>query len=152
MRVNKNYLSGMIFLFLGIFVWVMIPYEIAEVDNPFGPRIFPQVVSIIMIVSSLGIFLDEIISKRKKEESEDTVKFSFDKIKLFRFAFVFALMTAYVFLFDIIGFIFSSLIYVILCLIFFQIKKKHWYYYVILVAMVFAIYFFFKLLLNVQLP
>lgn len=155
LNINKSLVTGAFFFLLGLFIFVQIPHQIAEVDNPYGPRLFPYAVSILLMISSVGIIMDELANirkkKRKGEVSENVAEVKFDGKQVFKVVFVLGMMTAYVFLFDVIGFLSASLLYVLISLVFFKVKKDKWWYYPILIGMVFLIFFVFKYLMNVPL-
>jgi hypothetical protein len=155
---NSNRFIGIFFLALGLFIFIAIPYQIAEGQTQYGPKLFPQFVSILMIICSLGVLYQEFkihkhkkVSERNNEKINGQEKTGFFKPKeLLRAAVMFVIMTGYVFMMSIIGFISSSLLFGAATLMFFKVQR--WYYYVIVLGLTVVIYLSFKFLLMVQLP
>lgn len=156
MTITKALLSGLLFLALGIFVLVMIPVQIAEVDNDYGPRLFPKVTAILMIVASLGILMDEFLRRlrvrRENLPDPDALRFDFNPLAAAKFVFAFGMMAAYVFLFPEVGFLAASLGYVLVSLVFFRVSWSKWWYYPLQIVLVLAVYWVFKYPMQVQFP
>jgi len=156
--INKNLFSGIFFLALGLFVLISIPGQIAESSMQYGPRLFPQLVSVLMIVCSLYILYQELTSRKKKiindksinKETNDEKYWHVDSKELYKTGIVFVIMSAYIFILDKIGFIISSLLFVLISLVFYKTKK--WLYYMIVIILTIVIYFIFTYLLKIQLP
>lgn len=155
--INSNRLVGIFFLILGLFVFLAIPYQIAEGNTQYGPRLFPKFVSLLMIVCSLGLLYQEFkgyrakkITTKKPEQTKTAGVSLFQPGEFLKAVIMFAIMTAYIFIIDMIGFLPSSLLFGTTALIFYRIKK--WYYYIIVLGLTVVIYLLFSFLLMVQLP
>lgn len=154
MKINTNLCSGILFLVLGGAALYIIPSQIPAGNNEYGPRLFPYVVSVIMILSSLGLLAGEWSDYRKtkrepqRERKKDIT--SVETFELKRVGMMFLLMAAYIFLIEPIGFILSSVLFVCGILVFFRSKK--WLYYIVCAGIVVAIYYGFQIFLKVYLP
>ncbi len=156
MRINKKIVSGILFLLAGLVVYWFIPLEIPESDTPYGPRLFPQITAIIMVVASLAILIDEALRIRLAKKaggfSANSVEIRFNPRACAKTLVVFCLMGGYIGLFEVAGFLVSSLVYVLGCQIFFRVGIKRWWYYAVMGVIVLAIYYFFTELLGVSFP
>lgn len=144
MKIKTNLWSGILFLVLGVTALIVIPTQIPAGKNAYGPRLFPYIVSGIMILSSLCLLAGEL---GKKLPKEITV---LDAFETKRVGWMFLIMTAYIFLIEPLGFVTSSLFFVWGILAFFQSKK--WSYYVVCGGLVVLIYYGFRIFLKVYLP
>lgn len=126
---------------------MIIPAQIPAGHNDYGPRLFPYIVSVIMILSSLGVLAGEW-SRHRKNLNKDL--FEVDLFELKRVGLMFLIMTAYIFLIEPLGFVLSSALFVCGILVFFKSKKPV--YYVVCVALVAVIYYGFRIFLKVYLP
>lgn len=144
MKINTNLCSGILFLLLGAVALVVIPVQIPKGNTTYGPRLFPYIVSVIMIISSLGILSEEWSKHRKKDTT------TVDSFELKRVGLMFLIMTVYIFLIEPIGFIASSILFSSVILLFF--KSRKWTYYVVCAALVLSIYYGFRFFLKVYLP
>src|SRR5690554_1713290 len=75
MIINKNIIGGIIFLALGIFLISSIPNQIPLGSGmEHGPRVFPRFASILMVISSVGVLLNELIIQliKRKNNIENT--------------------------------------------------------------------------------
>ena len=162
MKIRTNLWSGILFLMLGVAALVVIPTQIPAGKNAYGPRLFPYIVSGIMIVSSLGLLAGEMGRKKTRGgrafEGEKALKDGntpedltvLDAFELKRVGLMFLMMTAYIFLIEPLGFVISSLLFVWGILIFF--KSKRWSYYAVCGGLVVLIYYGFRIFLKVYLP
>ena len=147
MKINTNLCTGILFLVLGTAALFIIPLQIPAGHNDYGPRLFPYIVSVIMILSSLGVLAEEWLRNRKKQKKD---YFEVDAFELKRVGLMFLIMTVYIFLIEPLGFVLSSTLFVCAILVFFKSKKPV--YYIVCVALVSAIYYGFRIFLKVYLP
>ncbi|MGD9156122.1 MAG: tripartite tricarboxylate transporter TctB family protein [Bacillota bacterium] len=149
--LKRDIVSSTFFLFLGIFIWFAIPYQIEDTGiTVMGPSFFPRVLSIILIVVS-GLFLIlNLIAAKKQGVEKDTKVEKKDIKKELKVISLFILIVAYIYLLPVMGFNISSIV-VIGAVVYFLGTRK-WYMYLIFMAIVFVIYYIFKQVLYVQLP
>lgn len=154
MKINTNLCSGVLFLVLGGLALYIIPSQIPAGNNDYGPRLFPYIVSVIMIISSLGLLAGEWEDYRKTKIEEGRTRKKditvVDMFELKRVGLMFLLMTVYIFLIEPIGFVLSSILFVCGMLVFF--KSKKWQYYIVCAGLVVVIYYGFQIFLKVYLP
>ncbi|MCI8661077.1 MAG: tripartite tricarboxylate transporter TctB family protein [Lachnospiraceae bacterium] len=160
MKIKTNLWSGVLFLILGVAALIVIPTQIPAGKNAYGPRLFPYIVSGIMIASSLGLLAGELwrgklgdkkdLEKEKKPASDLGDITVLDTFEIKRAGLMFLIMTAYIFLIEPLGFVISSLFFVWGILAFF--KSRKWSYYVVCGGLVVLIYYGFRIFLKVYLP
>jgi len=158
-KLNSNRSVGLFFLLLGLFIFLAVPYQIGIGNTQYGPRLFPQIVSLIMIFCSLVLLLLDFKSRKNWEnikKGDDQSSNGGDRPTLFKSGefpkaiIVFAIMTAYIYSIEIIGFFLSSILFGVIMLIFYRTQK--WYHYGIVLGLTVLIYLIFTYLLLVQLP
>ncbi|WHH61018.1 tripartite tricarboxylate transporter TctB family protein [Petroclostridium sp. X23] len=149
--MKRDTVLSIFFLLIGFFIWFAIPYQIEDTGiTVMGPRFFPKVLSIMLVVVS-GLFLVQNILAGKKQGKEKEDKGEIKDIKSeLNVLILFALMIAYVYLMPIWGFIISTIV-VIGAVVYFLGTRK-WYMYLIFIAIVLLVYYVFQELLYVQLP
>lgn len=147
-KIKVNIVGGAIFIILSAILWYLIPSQIPiNSDGIVTSRSFPRLIVLMMFFSSLFIFVSDIIklvSKRPVNEVEVNLK------EEGKAAVVCVLLIFYAFLLNIIGFMFSSIVYCFSMLLFF--KCKNWKYYIIVAIICIAVTYIFKNILLVQLP
>lgn len=148
MKLKTNLLGGGLFLSVSIIIWFLIPSQIILTqNNNINSQTFPRLIVGIAIVSSILLILKDIIKIIKKEPVEEVEIILNNEIKVI---IMLILLTIYVFLFEHIGFLFSSIIYSFLTLMYY--KSKNIKYYVSIALVCFVVNYIFKNLLLVQLP
>ncbi|WP_101474460.1 tripartite tricarboxylate transporter TctB family protein [Fusobacterium sp.] len=147
-KIKVNLVGGFIFLIVSIVLWYCIPFQIPEdKTSMITSRTFPELIIIIMFLSSCILFFSDVIKLlRKKKVAEIEIDLNEEG----RAVIICLLLIAYVFLFTRIGFLFSSILFSYGMLIFF--RCKNWKYYVTLTILPIIITYIFKYLLMVQLP
>jgi len=150
-----NRISGIFFFILGLLIWYFIPYQIEAPElTKMGPRFFPRVISIILMVTSMALFLESFVKNKKelKIKNNEAKKeiFNINVKEEANIVLLFILMFTYAYLLPVLGFIFSSIIEMGIVLFF--LKGRKWYLYLILIALVLVIYHTFEKLLYIQLP
>jgi putative tricarboxylic transport membrane protein len=156
--INSNRFVGIFFLVLGLFIFLAIPYQIAEGRTQYGPRLFPQFVSILIIVCSLGVLYQDFkthkrqkkIDKNAEQADEEEKAGLFKPKELLRALIMFIIMTVYIWMMNVIGFLPSSLLFGTATLIFYKVRR--WHYYAIVLGLTEVIYLLFRFILTVQLP
>lgn len=148
MKLKTNLVGGGLFLSISIIIWFLIPSQIALTQNSsINSQTFPKIIVGISIVSSILLILKELIKIIKKEPTEE-IKITFsNEIKVI---IMLIFLMIYVFLFEYIGFLFSSIIYSFLTLIYYRSKNIKYYISIALVCLI--VNYIFKNLLLVQLP
>lgn len=148
MKLKTNLVGGGLFLSISIIIWFLIPSQIALTQNSsINSQTFPKIIVGISIVSSILLILKELIKIIKKEPTEEIrITFS-NEIKVI---IMLIFLMIYVFLFEYIGFLFSSIIYSFLTLMYYRSKNIKYYISIALVCLI--VNYIFKNLLLVQLP
>ncbi len=148
MKLKTNLVGGGLFLSISIIIWFLIPSQIALTQNSsINSQTFPKIIVGISIVSSILLILKELIKIIKKEPTEE-IKITFsNEIKVI---IMLIFLMIYVFLFEYIGFLFSSIIYSFLTLMYYRSKNIKYYISIALVCLI--VNYIFKNLLLVQLP
>lgn len=148
MKLKTNLVGGGLFLSISIIIWFLIPSQIALTQNSsINSQTFPKIIVGISIVSSILLILKELIKIIKKEPTEE-IKITFsNEIKVI---IMLIFLMIYVFLFEYIGFLFSSIIYSFLTLMYYRSKNIKYYISIALVCLI--VNYIFKSLLLVQLP
>jgi putative tricarboxylic transport membrane protein len=149
--MNLSTLSGILSLLIGLIYTVLaLLLPDASIGRAAEPKFFPMTLGILMILLSAMLLFEEF--KKKKEETEKTKnKFSFDtNLKKIGLTCLFSIL--YALLFDKLGYVISTVLFLEGELILFNGLKK-WKINTI-VALVFSlfIYILFSKLLGVFLP
>ncbi|MEG0235094.1 tripartite tricarboxylate transporter TctB family protein [Cetobacterium sp.] len=148
MKLKTDLLGGSLFLFVSIIVWFLIPSQIILTQSTsINSQTFPRLIVGIAIVSSILLILKDVIKIIKKEPVEEVEIILNNEIKVI---IMLIILTLYIFLFEYIGFLFSSIIYSFLTLMYYKSKNIKYYIYIALVC--FVVNYIFKNLLLVQLP
>ncbi len=143
--MKTNVIGGVLFLVFGLVVLFLIPQQIpAPEPGTIGPRYVPYIMAIGMIILSVVLIIQGLFSKDGKV--------SFRGILPSKEA---LLTTLLIILWVVglalgLGFIPTSLLFVIAGLLLF--RTKGWLNYVIAVVFVFVLYLVFAVFLRVQLP
>lgn len=147
LKVNSNIISGVVFLGLSILILVIMPQQIEVMqEGSINAQTIPRLVAIVMMVCSISLLIQGIFFSEKK-----SVSFNRDNVrKELRGIIMIAIFIGYGAIIDFAGFLISSLLLSIACLLFF--KVKNWKFYVATFAAVFIIYYSFAYALNVNLP
>lgn len=112
----------------------------------YGPNFFPKIITISMIVLAGYMLVTSLIHARKSTKS-----FEFNKHTAMKIALFILLMAGYFFLFFVVGFIISSIVFLILAQWIFGVKNKIT---VLAVSVLVPIglYLFFTQLFNIPIP
>lgn len=148
LKFNQDLIGSTLFLILSIIIWLMIPSQIkANEGYLITSQTFPRVIVGLMGLSSLYLFIKEIIKVIKKEpvtKVEIYIKEEFKSIV------VILLLIGYWIILHWLTFMASSIIFGICMLVFY--KNKNWKYYGIVVVSIVLITIVFQNLLGVNLP
>ena len=148
MKLKTNLIGGSLFLSISIIIWFLIPSQIILTQNTsINSQTFPRLIVGLSIISSILLILKETIKIIKKEPTEEIEIIFNNEVKVIV---MLILLVVYVFLFEYIGFLFSSIIYSFLTLMYYKSKNIKYYIYIALVCLI--VNYIFKNLLLVQLP
>ncbi len=148
MKLKTNLIGGSLFLSISIIIWFLIPSQIILTQNTsINSQTFPRLIVGLSIISSILLILKETIKIIKKEPTEEIEIIFNNEVKVIV---MLILLVVYVFLFEYIGFLFSSIIYSFLTLMYYKSKNIKYYISIALVCLI--VNYIFKNLLLVQLP
>lgn len=150
MKITTNIIGAILFIGLSLFILFVIPDQILASSNVgINAQSFPRWITILMLVSSLFLLINEVRLQIKGTATNlPTVNFEFKKeVKSLLFV---VLIVAYAVATPLIGFLFASIGFSVMSLAFFKIKNAK--YYLFLVGCCVLVYYVFKYLLLVQLP
>ncbi|MGL4862142.1 MAG: tripartite tricarboxylate transporter TctB family protein, partial [Cetobacterium sp.] len=116
MKLKTNLIGGSLFLSISVIIWFLIPSQIILTQNTsINSQTFPRLIVSLSIISSILLILKESIKIIKKEPTEE-IEFIFNnEVKVIV---MLILLVVYVFLFEYLGFLFSSIIYSFLTLMY----------------------------------
>ena len=152
LKYNTEIISGAIFAVVGAVLWFLIPTQINTLEKTaINAQTFPRIAIGGLFLFSIGLLLEGVFAKEKKEVVITKDTFSSEAFKKELRSVLYAcFLIAYCFAVGHLGFIISTLILVVAILVFYGARK--WYYYAIPIAMVGIVYYVFKVLLRVSLP
>lgn len=114
---GKNILSSVLLVLLGIVIIIVIPEQVRDTQNEFfGPRLFPIVVAIVLIVFSMINLITTII-KNNSEENEERSSFKSYKKDLIRVLLVFLTLILWTYNVTTFGFFATTLVVFVLQMI-----------------------------------
>lgn len=151
-KIQKERYIWLVTLILGIVIWqVLIPTQIQTSQNQsdYGPKFFPNLLAIVVILISLLSFIFTFFNKDKTSDQNEESKPA-NGGKVLNGFIVFGITVAYVFLVDIIQFVPASIISMLLIMLVLSVRK--WYFYLIMVTMIFLINYVFENIMYIQLP
>lgn len=121
----------------------------ARLGDPNGPMYFPVVIALLLIISSMVYFYQEW--KLRKEEFKDFQLVKEGKAPLYMIVTI-LLMLMYTFLFERIGFLYSTMLFLGGLMFLLNGRKKWIYNIIIAVVFSFITWYSFAVLLQVSLP
>ncbi|MDD2446507.1 MAG: tripartite tricarboxylate transporter TctB family protein [Tissierellia bacterium] len=126
-------------------------YTTKDLQWGLSPYLFPLLVSVFMISISISLFVEGIKDEklRKKEEINKVEKK--EKVYWKEVIFVIFISLVYYLAMDIIGFIFSTTLFLVILFVFLGERRK-WILVLISLSTTAIIYFIFSVLLHVMLP
>ena len=151
-KYNSEMISGIVFAVVGAVLWFLIPSQIRTLEKSLiTAQTLPRIAIGGLFLFSVGLFMEGIFSKEKKEIVICRETFHSESFRKELRSIVYILfLIAYCLLVETFGFVISTLLLVIAILLFYGARK--WYYFVIPLAMVGVVYYVFGVLLHVSLP
>ncbi|MFD1706262.1 tripartite tricarboxylate transporter TctB family protein [Siminovitchia sediminis] len=146
MRINKDFILGIIVLTIGLFL-VVGSYQFPKGEHLLNSsRSFPLLLGFIL----MGLAVWQLLSSLKNNETKGTKKLPFPAIK--RGVIFILLMAVYIFLaMPLIGFLASSFIFLIVGLLYF--KEVRWYTATLIsFGMIGFLYVFFEKVMLISFP
>lgn len=147
-RYNKNIIGSGMFLTLSVVLWLLIPTQIViKTDDLINSQSFPRLVIGIMALSSLYLFIVELVKVIRNKEREMGQIILREEVKRLL---MIGLVVLFWLLLHVTSFLVSSIVFGTLSLLLFRCKK--WSYYALVNSLVIGVTLLFKLVLNVNLP
>lgn len=149
MKITTNIIGSVLFIGLSLFILYAIPEQILTSSSvAINAQSFPRWITILMLVGSIFLFINEIRLQIKQKSEQKAFKIEL-KTELRSLLFI-VLIVVYALSTPKIGFLFSSIAFSILSLVFFRLTNMK--YILFLVACCLLVNYIFKHLLLVQLP
>lgn len=152
-RKIREQLPSLSLILFGVFLIILIPFQIGEDQmSVVGPRFFPYLLSILIIIFSTISYLSEMFKNGK--ETDDKEKSDNEDIEKPNYLFVFFTFIGiilWIVLVKYLGFIITSLLLMVGLMIFIGNKKP---YQVIIIPVIFVlgIFYIFGTMLHIPLP
>jgi putative tricarboxylic transport membrane protein len=161
LKKNQNLVAGGFLFALGLVYFLMaFTIQLTNIDKLVGSRLFPQIIGGLIMFFSSCLIVDNLVKNKKGQKSqsnEDDQADAADPPKpLYKnTVFVLVSLAAYIFLMEKIGFLVSTLIYLISQMALLEREKQnrnYLKYFIISIASSLAIYFLFTTVFNMVLP
>ena len=151
-KYNAEMISGTIFAVLGAVLWFLIPSQVQTLEKTvLNAQTFPRIAIGGLFLFSVGLLLEGLFAREKKEVYITKESFRSDAFKKEMRSVLFALfLIAYCFLVGHLGYVVTTVLLVLAVMLFYGARK--WYYYAIPLGMVGIVYYVFKVLLKISLP
>ncbi len=151
-KYNSEIISGIIFSLVGLVLWFLIPSQVQTMEKTaVNAQTFPRIAIGGLILFSIGLLLEGLFTKEKREIIVTAESFRSAAFKKEMRSVVYALfLIGYCLLIGRLGYIISTVLLVIAVMVFYRARK--WYYYAIPLGMVGVVYYVFKVLLRISLP
>ena len=154
-KIQKNITGSIIFIILGITIWLLIPIYVPEdTVTVMGASFFPRFIAIAMIVFSTILLVISVIQLKKdafiKEDIPGEKQEKVSNRDRFNGIGIFIISVLYMLMINRIGFLISTYIAVTSMLILFRERKII--NYVIVYSIILIVYYVFTHLLLVQFP
>ncbi|MBB1274732.1 tripartite tricarboxylate transporter TctB family protein [Psychromonas sp. SR45-3] len=150
MKMTSNILGGLLFVGISLFILLVIPDQVqASSQAGINAQSFPRWIATLMLVCSVFLLVNEVRLQRKNG-SVNISAFNVDFKKEIRAVLFIVLIVAYALATPFIGFLFASMAFSALALLFFNITNIKFYIFLIVCCVV--VHYVFKFLLLVQLP
>ena len=151
-KYNAEMISGTIFAVLGAVLWFLIPSQVQTLEKTvINAQTFPRIAIGGLFLFSVGLLLEGLFAREKKEVYITKESFRSDALKKEMRSVLFALfLIAYCFLVGHLGYVVTTVLLVLAVMLFYGARK--WYYYAIPLGMVGIVYYVFKVLLKISLP
>ncbi|MBR6026134.1 MAG: tripartite tricarboxylate transporter TctB family protein [Neisseriaceae bacterium] len=149
--MSLSVISSFLLTVLGI-VYALATFTMS--NAPFGrayePKIFPAILAFFLIVCGAILFVKELKEHLEKKQNEDTGSIS--KQYLIQILLTIANGVIYTLIFNKIGYVFSTIIFLILQFLIFGGVKNLKYGVIVAVVFAVAVYYIFNGLLGISLP
>ena len=154
-KIQKNITGSIIFIILGITIWLLIPIYVPEdTVTVMGASFFPRFIAIAMIVFSTILLVISVVQLKKdafiKEDIPGEKQEKVSNRDRFNGVGIFIISVLYMLMINKIGFLISTYIAVTSMLILFRERKII--NYVIVYSIILIVYYVFTHLLLVQFP
>lgn len=159
---NKNLVAGGFLFAVGLIYFLLsFRIQLTSIDKLVGSRLFPQIIGILIMFFSGWLIIDNLLKNKKGEKvtqiNEDGEVVTDDKPKpLYKnTVLVLVSLAGYIILMEKIGFIISTLTYLISQMVLLEKEKKNRNYLKYLIVGIgssVAIYFLFTTVFNMVLP
>lgn len=158
---NKNLISGIFIFAFSLFFFILsFSINLTNIDKLVGSRLFPQIITILMMMFSLWLIIDNLIKNKKNIKIEqvnddgEVEKNDGPKPNYKNTILVFLSLAIYIFLLNIVGFSIATIFYLFtqMCLLETKTKRNFGKYAIISVLATFAIYFIFTKGFSLILP
>lgn len=145
-----RFATPLFFMIIG-FIYLVLTLNLpkARLGDPNGPMYFPVIIALLLIISSMVYFYQEW--KIRKEEFKEFHMVKEGKAPLYLIATI-VLMLVYTFLFERIGFLYSTIVFLGGLMFLLNGRKKWIYNIIIAVVFSFVTWYSFSVLLQVSLP
>jgi|GEM_PF-1365466 len=145
MKVRSNLTAGIVSIAFAVLLFAVMPFEVVDLSNKMIKADFlPRILGV--IIGICGIYL--VITSFIRPDSEKIVYIELKSEA--RVAIYAAALVLYLFLFERIGFFFSSELLAVFTLVF--IKDRKWLHYVISVVYVALVFVVFRMALGIPMP
>lgn len=148
---RKNQVLAIVCFGIGLMIRILTVFQVTAVSssaNTLSPAFFPEFVSYLLMICSVGLFVQSTIALRQGYSQEHYE--SRDKKKEGKVLVTFLMLIAYTALSNYIGFFLASEVFVAAFLL--LMGDKRWWHYAVAAACVFIIYYCFRYLLFIHLP
>lgn len=150
--MSKNMLSPIVIIAIGVIYSVMtLMVPDATIGRPMEPKIFPAILGTFLTILGISLFIGEILKQKKNSEEVKSIKFSIGENEK-KIIITVVNGVLYAILFPVIGYVFSTFIFLEIQLFIFG-ELKSWKTST-LVAIIFSTVAFviFNVLLGIYLP
>jgi putative tricarboxylic transport membrane protein len=161
-KKNKNLVAGGFLFAMGLIYFLLsFTIQLTNIDKLVGSRLFPQIIGVLIMFFSAWMMVDNLLKNKKGEKvtqiNEDGEVVTDDKPKpLYKnTVLVLVSLAAYIILMGKIGFLVSTLIYLISQMALLEKEKEnrnYLKYFIVSLGASVAIYFLFTTVFNMVLP
>ncbi len=146
-KLKTNLISGVFAICLGTVLLLIVPFQIQEelflAQGQISADFIPRVISVIMIILGSMLLIQSLVLKQEKIVCIEIGAFKRGLAFL-------GLLVAYAILFSLIGFVISSVLFVVSLLLFQKCRNRL--YWIICVLFPVVIYILFNYVFSVKLP
>lgn len=143
--MKRDHIVGLILFVIGILAVILIQqFPVLEASSDPGPRLFPYIGSVGIILCSIGIFF------RKNQGNEEDIV---SKATVIKSLFLIGILVVYGFSLEFLGFLISTPIFLFILITLFSNDKKSYVKATAISLLIsFLLYFIFQNFLNIILP